>query len=80
MDDQIVYTNMPNLKHLPKNEEANKIFGALHGVTEIHVTISQTELGAKKDKKIPIHITRPCFARFTKKKVNLDSSIGFDKS
>ena len=83
MDDKIVYTNMPKLKHLPKTKKQLKYLGpyTVSKVTDSHVTISQTELGAKKDKKISIHITRPYFARNTKKKkVNLDSSIGFDTS
>ena len=83
MDDKIVYTNMPKLKHLPKTKKQSKYLGpyTVSKVTDSDVTISQTELGAKKDKKIPIHITRPYFARNTKKKkVNLDYSIGFDTS
>ena len=52
MDDKIVYTNMPKLKQ-------SKYLGpyTVSKVTDSHVTISQTELGAKKDKKIPIHHT-----------------------
>ena len=83
MDDKIVYTNMPKLKHLPKTKKQSKYLGpyTVSIVTDSHVTISQTELGANKYKKIPIHITRPYFARNTKKrKVSLDSSIGFDTS
>ena len=72
MDDKIVYTHMPKLKHLPKTKKQSKYIGpyTVSKVTDSHVTISQTELGAKKDKKIPIHITRPYFVRNTKKKVN----------
>ena len=83
MDDKIVYTNMPKLKHLPRTKKQSKYLGpyTVSKVTNNHVTISRTELGAKKDKKITFHITRPYFARNTKKKkVNLDSSIGFDTS
>ena len=71
---------MPKLKHLPKTKKQSKYLGpyTVSKVTNSHVTFSQTELVAKKDKKIPIHITRPYFARNTKKKkVNLDYSIGF---
>ena len=55
MDDKIVYTNMPKLKHLPKTKKQLKYLGpyTVSKVTGSHVTISQTELGAKKDKKIP---------------------------
>ena len=76
MGDKIVYTNMPELKHLPKTRKQLEYLGpyTVSKVTDSHATISQTELGAKKDKKIPIHITRPYFARNTKKKkANLDS-------
>ena len=79
MDDKIAYTNMLKLKHLPKTKKHSNYLGpyTVSKATDRHVPISQAELGAKKDKKIPIHITRPYFARNTKKNVNLDSSIGF---
>ena len=65
MDDKIVCTNMPKLKHLPKTKNQSKYLGpyTVSKVTNNHVTISQTELGAKKDKKITFHITSPYFAR-----------------
>ena len=67
MDDKIVDRK---LRHLPKTKKQLKYIGpyTVSKVTNSHVAISQTELGAKKDKKIPINITRPYFARNTKKK------------
>ena len=64
-DDKINYTNMPKLKNMPKRKKQSKHIGPykVSKLTESHVTISKTELGAKKDKKNPIHITRPYFER-----------------
>ena len=83
LGDKIIYTNMPKLKHLPKTKKQSKYLGpyTVSKITDSHVTIYQTELGAKKDNKILNNITRPYFERNTKKmKVNLDSSISFDAS
>ena len=73
---------MPKLKHMPKTKKQKKHLGpyTVSKVTESHVTISKTELGAKKDKQIPIHITRLYFDRssvpkYSKKQVSLDTSI-----
>ena len=78
---------MPKLKHMPKTKKQTKHLGpyTVSKVTESHVTISKTDLGTKKDKNIPIHITRPYFERSsspknTKKKVSLDTSIGINTS
>ena len=83
-DDKIIYTNMPKLKHMPKTKKQTKHLGpyTVSKVTESHVTISKTDLGTKKDKNIPIHITRPYFERSSspKKKVSLDTSIGINTS
>ena len=53
-DDKVVYANMPKLKRLPKTKKQAKYWGpcTVSKVTESHVTISKTELGDKKDKKI----------------------------
>ena len=72
---------------MPKTKRQTKHLGpyTVSKVTESHVTISKTELGAKKDKKIPIHITKPYFERSTipnksKNQVSLDTSIGINTS
>ena len=73
---------MPKQKHMPKTKKQTKHIGpyTVSKVTESHVT-----LGAKKDKKIPIHITKPYFERSTipkksKNQVSLDTSIGINTS
>ena len=63
---------MPKLKRLPKTKKQAKYLVAytVSKVTESHVTISKTELGDKKDNKIPIHITRPYFQNVPKSPQN----------
>ena len=64
---------MPKLKRLPKTKKQAIYLGpyTMSKVTESHVTISKTELEDKKEKKIPIHITRPYFQKCAKKPRNL---------
>ena len=59
-DDQVLFTNIPKIKHLPKTKLQGKYFGThkVLRVTESHVVISKEELGSKTDRKIPIHTAR----------------------
>ena len=78
---------MPKQKHMTKTKKQTKHLEpyTVSKVTESHVTISKTELGAKKDKRISIHITKSYFERSTipkksKNQVSLDTSIGINTS
>ena len=76
-DDSIIYSNMPKLKRLHKTKKQAKYLGPYtqSKVTESHVTISKTELGDKKDKKVPSHITRPYFQKLFLEKLRIKSSL-----
>ena len=56
---------MPKFKKMPKTKSQRKYLGpqTVKRITESHIIVSQDQQGKRKEKKIPIHITRPYFKR-----------------